>query len=66
MNGIFEKYNELEYLYLSNFDISNINDMSFMFYRCYKLKELKGINEIKTNKVINMSGMFQQSNELEY
>ena len=29
-----------------------------MFYRCQKLKEIKGINNFKTSKVTNMKGMF--------
>ena len=40
--------------------------MSFMYNKCHKLKELKGINNFKTNKVICMKGMFQGCYELEY
>ena len=40
--------------------------MGYMFDGCKKLKEIKGINNFKTNKVTNMKGMFQECNELEY
>ena len=37
-----------------------------MFNKCHKLKEIKGINKFNTNKVTDMSGMFQLCKELEY
>ena len=36
-----------------------------MFSECYELKEIKGINKFNTNKVKNMSAMFQLCKELE-
>ena len=41
--AMFQLCIELEYLDLSNFDTSNIKNMAFMFNKCYKLKEIKGI-----------------------
>ena len=66
MSGMFQECNELEYLDLSNFDTSKVNDMGWMFNKCHKLKEIKGINKFNTNQVINMKAMFQECNELEY
>ena len=43
MLGIFNQCYELKYLNLSNFITSNVNDMSQMFNKCYKLKGIKGI-----------------------
>ena len=40
--------------------------MSLMFNNCNKLKEIKGINNFVTNKVVDMSGLFQLCKELEY
>ena len=37
-----------------------------MFKKCKKLKEIKGINKFKTNKVNNMKGMFKYCFELQY
>jgi surface protein len=55
---MFEECFELEYLDLSNFNTSNVVDMSFMFNKCYKLKEIKGINNFNIKKVNNMIEMF--------
>ena len=63
---MFQKCNELEYLDLSNFDTSSVTDMGFMFNKCHKLKEIKGINNFNTFNVTNMKAMFNECNELEY
>ena len=36
-----------------------------MFNECYKLKEIKGINNFNTSNVINMSRIFFRCKELE-
>ena len=66
MDAMFQACNELEYLNLSNFNTSNVIDMGFMFNKCHKLKQIKGINNFNTIKVTNMRSMFQLCNELEY
>ena len=66
MTGIFQECNELEYLDLSNFNTSNVNDMSFMFNKCIKLKQIKGINNFNISKVTNKVGMFSECNSLDY
>ena len=58
MRAIFKQCNELEYLDLSNFDTSMTYDMTGMFNKCFKLKEIKGINKFVTNKVTNMRKIF--------
>jgi len=58
MSAIFLSCQELEYLDLTNFDTSNVNDMSWMFTNCEKLKEIKGINNFNTSQVENMESMF--------
>ena len=40
--------------------------MSDMFRKCYKLREIKGLNKFNTSKVTNMIGMFNECKELEY
>ena len=40
-------------------------DMGWMFNKCQKLKEIKGINQFKTSKVSIMKSMFQDCYELE-
>ena len=66
MRAIFYLCEELEYLDLTSFNISNVKDMGWMFDRCYKLKEIKGINKFNTSQVTNMKAMFRKCNELEF
>ena len=40
--------------------------MDFICAACSKLKEIKGLNQLKTNKVVSMEGIFYQCYELEY
>ena len=49
---------------LSNFDTSNVTNMSYIFCNCNKLKEIKGINQFNINKVTEMKEMFYGCNEL--
>ena len=39
--------------------------MSWMFSECYKLKEIKGINNFITSQVTKMNSMFNKCYELE-
>ena len=61
---MFYECSLMEELNLSNFDTSSVTDMGFMFNKCHKLKEIKGINNFNTSKVTNMKAMFQKCNEL--
>ena len=63
---IFQSCNKLEYLDLSNFNTSNVLDISLMFFGCYELKEIKGIDKFKTDKVKDMPFMFSHCYKLEY
>ena len=38
--------------------------MNHMFSECYKLKEIKGINNFITSQVTNMNEMFKECNKL--
>ena len=42
MKEMFQSCNDLEYLDLSNFNVSNVKDKESIFYGCNKLKEIKG------------------------
>ena len=66
INSMFENCYELECIDLSNFDTSEITDMSWAFNFCLKLKEIKGINNFNTSKVENMESMFKCCEKLEY
>ena len=66
MRNMFQDCHELKYLVLSNFNTTNVTDMSSMFYRCFKLKEIKGINKFNTINVSNFDYMFAECSEIEY
>ena len=63
---MFQNCRNLEYLDLSNFNTSNVTNMSWMFNNCNKLKKIKGINNFITDKVQDMKYMFQNCSNLEY
>ena len=65
-NSLFDECSNIISLDFSNFDTSNVTDMSYIFSQCNKLKEIKGINKFITDKVINMNTMFGKCYELEY
>ena len=48
MRSIFNLCKELEFIDLTNFNTSKVIEMSWMFSECYKLKEIKGINNLNT------------------
>ena len=66
MVEMFQGCKELEYLDLSNFNTTNVNNMSGMFRNCYKLKEIKGLDNFNTSNVKTMNLMFQSCKELVY
>ena len=61
---LFDSCNALVEIDLSNFDASKINNFECMFSKCYKLKEIKGLEKLNTSNAINMSKMFQGCKEL--
>ena len=64
MIEMFKGCNELKYINLTNIDTLNEYNMKGLFRRCYKLKEIKGINTLNTFKVENMREMFEDCEEL--
>ena len=66
MVAMFQECNKIEYLNLSSFNTSNTTDMGWMFYKCYELQEVKGINKFDTSKVNNMRAMFAKCSEMIY
>ena len=66
MEAMFQNCDELEKLDLSSFDTSNVNEIKHMFSFCYKLKEIKGINNFNTKNVEDMDGLFAYCKKLKY
>lgn len=56
--------NEIERLDLESWNVSNVENMSYMFYGCRNLKEVK-LNTWKTNKVRTLRCMFYECESLE-
>ena len=55
--GIFEN-TYFKYIDISDWDVSNAIDMSYMFFNCKELESVGDISEWDVSKVINMSFMF--------
>ena len=55
--GIFEE-TQFKYIDISDWDVSNVTNMSYMFYVCKELKSVGDISKWDVSKVINMSFMF--------
>ena len=51
--------------FFSNFDISSVTNMEFMFYQCYKLKSLN-LSSFNNKEIKIMNYMFYQCKNLEY
>ena len=66
MKAFFEGCSNIINLDFSNFNSSNVTDISFLFSECHQLKEVIGLNKFNTDKVIMMNAMFNECEELEY
>ena len=69
MKGMFLSCFELAYLDLSGFDIKNVKNFNCMFYKCYKLNKIKGIQnfDIKylSRNFVDTNEMFDECNKFE-
>ena len=57
-NNMFNGLSSITKIDFSNFDSSNLNDMTKMFYNCKDLEEVN-MNGLKTSKVTSMEAMFK-------
>ncbi len=55
--GIFEK-TKFKYIDISGWDVSNVESMQYMFYRCEKLESVGDISKWNVSKVTDMNSMF--------
>ena len=63
--GIFDGMN-FKYIDISDWDVSNVTNMSGMFFDCGELKSVGDLSKWNVSDVTNMSGMFYECNELEF
>ena len=61
--GIFEK-TKFEYIDISDWDVSNVQDMKYMFYECNTLESIGDISNWNVSNVENMHHMFYGCNNL--
>ena len=58
--GIFEE-TQFKYIDISDWDVSGVTDMSYMFYGCKELESVGNISSWDVSNVTNMIGMFYES-----
>ena len=63
LKNMFKGLQNINKIDLSNFDTSDVRDMSFMFSECLNLKEIN-MNGIDTSSVTNMQSMFRSCQAL--
>lgn len=65
LNGSFARMfydcSNLKYVTFDNLDTSNATSLTYLFYRCTELINVKGIEDFKTSNVTDMSYTFSQS-----
>ena len=64
MSSMFDSCSGLISLDVTNFNTANVTDMSYMFYCCYKLKEIYVSDKFVTDDVISSVYMFMGCNSL--
>ena len=63
--GIFEK-TKFKYIDISDWYVSNVTNMSSMFFDCWELKSVGDLSKWNVSNVTNISGMFYKCNELKF
>ena len=61
--GIFEE-TQFKYIDISDWDVSNVTDMSYMFFACEELKSVGDISSWDVSKVESMISMFSHCKTL--
>lgn len=65
MKNMFKSCCSLEYVYLEDWDTSNIENFWGMFINCYNLKTLEGLENWDLDSARNMESMFESCISLE-
>ena len=63
--GIFEE-TKFKHIDISDWDVSNITDMKYMFYDCEELESVGDLSNWNVSNVTDMNSMFCNCKELEY
>lgn len=60
LRSMFEANHELKYVNISNWNVSNVTDMSQMFNGCRQLKSIGNLSKWDVSNVVNMRLMFKE------
>ena len=63
---MFHSNHELKYVNISNWNVSNVTDMSFMFNGCYELKSVGNLCKWNVSSVTTFKQMFSNCSNLTY
>ena len=63
--GLFE-HTKFEYIDISNWDVSKVEDMCYTFFSCQKLKSIGDISNWKVSRVKYMGNMFRNCKNLTF
>ena len=58
--GLFSGCHKLQSVDLTGWDISNVNVLMGIFYECYELTSIKGIEDWNTSNVVVMANIFSE------
>ena len=61
--GIFDE-TKFEYIDISNWDVSNIKNMRYMFYKCKQLKSVGDLSNWNVSNIESMRDMFNSCEQL--
>ncbi len=64
LSSLFQQCENIVYLDLSGWDTSGVTNFTNMFYQCYTLTEIKGIEDFNFTKAVNLGAMFYQDFDL--
>lgn len=66
IQAMFGNCYQLKMVDFKNCNTSNVTDMNCLFYKCKTLKDIKGLDYLKTGKVTNMRAMFYECEEIKH
>lgn len=62
---LFGKLDKVKKIHIENWYVSNIEDMSFMFWKCYNLRELDLSSWVPSKELWDLNHMFSECDTLE-
>ena len=63
--GLFCQFKKVRVIDITGWDTTYVTDMAFMFCGCSKLREIKGIENLKISNCTNFKSMFYNDSQLQ-